>query len=156
MNILRVLSLLFKAETGALKKVLTRFLVFLVVLAVACILAFIGLGFLVWSSYLYFAGFLSPFLAALITGGGTIILGVILVLAAGLITGSIKRSRRRARVSDFLNSDALSGASEFINEYPLESGLTAAALGFLAGSSPDARQTIADLIIELRQDSRMS
>ena len=150
MNILRVVSLLFKADTGALKTVLTRFLVFLAILALACILAFIGLGFLVWSSYLYLAVVLSPFLAALITGAGAIVLGVLLVLAAGLITGSIKRRKRRSSVSDLLNSDELEGASEFIQEYPLESGLTAAVLGFLAGSSPDARKSIADLIVELR------
>lgn len=156
MNILRVLSFLFKAETAALKTVLARFLVFLVILTISCVLALIGLGFLVWSSYLYLATFLAPFHAALITGAGAIILGVILVLAAGLITGTIKRSKRSRTVSDFLNSDELGGASEFINEYPLESGLTAAVLGFLAGSSPDARQTIADLLVELRQDSRMN
>jgi pheromone shutdown protein TraB len=156
MNIMRVLSLLFKSETGAVKTVLSRLLIFLVIFLVACVIAVMGLGFLLWSSYLYFSSILSPFLAALITGGGAILLGVILVLAAGLITGSIKRSKKKETFKDFLNSEDLGAASEFINEHPLESGLSAAVLGFLAGSSPDARRTIAELLVELRQSQRMN
>jgi|GEM_PF-1611730 len=156
MNIMRVLSLLFKAEAGAVKTVLSRLLVFLVIFLVACVIAVMGLGFLLWSSYLYFSSILSPFLAALITGGGAIVLGVIIVLAAGLITGSIKKSKKNESYKEFFTTDDLGAASEFINQHPLESGLTAAVLGFLAGSSPDARRTITELLLEFKQSQRMN
>ena len=156
MNIMRVLSLLFKSEPGAVKTVLSRLLIFLVIFLIACIIAVMGLGFLLWSSYLYFSSVLSPFLAALITGGGAILLGVIIVLVAGLVTGNVKKSKRNESYKEFFSSDDLDTASGFIKEHPLESGLTAAVLGFLAGSSPDARRTITELLVELRQSQRMN
>jgi len=155
MNIQRVISLLFKSNTDAIKTVLTRFLVLLVILSVSCFIALAGISYLVWSSYLYLSTIFAPFVAALITGGGLILIGVLLALI-GLHMTSGAKERKRGTTSDFLNPDEIAGASKFINEYPLESGLTAAMLGFLAGSSPDVRKTLADMLVELKQDSRIN
>ncbi len=156
MNILRVLSLLFKSEAGAAKAAMSRLIVFLILFMVALVIAVMGLGFLLWSSYLYLSTVMSPFLAALATGGGAILLGVIIVLAAALITGSSKKSKKDRAHKEFFSSDDLGSASEFISEHPLESGLTAAMLGFIAGSSPDTRRTITELLIDYRQNQRMN
>jgi hypothetical protein len=155
MNIQRVITLLFKSNTDAIKTVLTRFLILLVILSVACFIALAGISYLVWSSYLYLSTIFAPFVAALITGGGLILIGVLLALI-GLHMTSGAKERKRGTTSDFLNPDDIAGASKFINEYPLESGLTAAMLGFLAGSSPDVRKTLADMLVELKQDSRIN
>ncbi len=156
MNILRVLSLLFKSEAGAAKAAMSRLVVFLILFLVALVIAVMGLGFLLWSSYLYLSTIMSPFFAALATGGGAILLGVIIVLAAALITGNSKKSKKDGVYKEFLSSEDLGSASDFINEHPLESGLTAAVLGFIAGSSPDARRTITELLVEFKQNQRMN
>ena len=156
MNIQRVISLLFKSNTDAIKTVLTRFLVLMVILSVACFIALAGISYLVWSSYLYLSTIFAPFVAALITGGGLILIGIILALIGLHMTSGAKERKRGTTASEFLNPDEIAGASKFINEYPLESGLTAAMLGFLAGSSPDVRKTLADMLVELKQDSRIN
>lgn len=156
MNIIRVLSFLFKSQAGAAKSAIKRLIVFLILFLVALAIAVMGLGFLLWSSYLYLSTLMSPFFAALATGGGAILLGVIIVLAAALITGSSKKTKKDGAYKEFFSSDDLGSASEFISEHPIESGLTAAVLGFIAGSSPDTRRTITELLVEFRQNQRMN
>lgn len=156
MDILRVLSLLFKSKTEAAKSAVSRLVVLLIIFSIALLIAVMGLAFLLFSSYLYLVTIFSPFIAALITGGGAILLGVLIVLAGVLITGGEKKEKKVEGFQNFLGSKDLGTASEFINEHPFESGLSAAVLGFIAGSSPDVRQTITQLLIEIKQAQRMN
>lgn len=156
MDMVKVLSLLFRSKADEAKSAVSRIIILLAVFLIALVIAFMGLGFLLWSSYLYLATIFSPFVAALITGGGAILLGVVIVLIAGAATGSARKPRKEEPLGNFISSEDLGTASEFINEHPLESGLSAAVLGFIAGSSPDVRHTITELLIELRQNQRMN
>lgn len=156
MDVLRILSLLFRSKAEEAKSAVTRLIAFLVIFTVACIIAVMGLAFLLWSSYLYLATIFSPFIAALITGGGAILLGVIIVMIGAALIGGEKKEKKQASADNFFGSEDLGTASEFINDHPLESGLSAAVLGFIAGSSPDVRQTITQLLIEIKQSQRMN
>ena len=156
MDIVKVLSLLFRSKADEAKAAVSRVIIFLAISLIALIIAIMGLAFLLYSSYLYLVTIFSPFVAALITGGGAIVLGFLIVLIAASATGKSRKAKKHDGFKDILSSDELGKASEFINEYPLESGLSASVLGFIVGSSPDVRQTITQLLLELRQNQRMN
>jgi uncharacterized membrane protein len=149
-NLNRILSLALKPGSEYLRTVLIRLLIFVAVLSVSCILIIIGLGFLVWSSFLYLGTVLNPYVAALISGLIAILLAGALVLIVSSLTkssGSKKKKKASAGATRFEN------ANEIIKEYPLQSGLMAVAAGFIAGSSPDSRKLLTELFISLSQNT---
>ncbi len=149
-NLNRILSLALKPGSEYLRTVLIRLLIFVAVLSVSCILIIIGLGFLVWSSFLYLSTVLNPYVAALISGLIAILLAGALVLIVSSLTkssGSKKKKKASAGATQFEK------ANEIINEYPLQSGLMAVAAGFIAGSSPDSRKLLTELFISLSQNT---
>jgi hypothetical protein len=131
-----------------------RLLVLFIVLCVASVIAVLGLGFVVWSLYLYLAKFLNPYVAALISGGAAIAVAIVLVLITGLATGYIKGGGRAAFKPEPGAPGFACDPVELINRYPLESGLTAAIVGFIVGSSADAPGTLTELLILLKESGR--
>ena len=149
-NINRILSLAFKPGNEYLRAVLTRLIMLAAVLFVSCILVIIGLGFLVWSSFLYLGTILNPYVAALISGLIAILLAGALVLIVSLLTKSSDKKKSKKTTG---GTSKFGDASDIIDQYPLESGLMAMAAGFIAGSSPDSRKLLTELFISLSQST---
>jgi hypothetical protein len=130
---------------------LLRAVVVLLVLVVSSVIVLIGLGFFVWSLYLYLETLLSPYWAALISGAGAIALAAAAVLLALLCTGFFKRSRRVKSKPEQLSAGFTSDPMDLVQRYPLESGLTAAIAGFIVGSSADAPRTLTEFLTLLKE-----
>ena len=133
-----------------MRTILTRLIIFAAVLFVSCILVVIGLGFLVWSSFLYLSTVLNPYVAALISGLIAILLAGALILIVSLLTKSSGKKKSKKSLGD---TSSFGDASEIVNQYPLESGLMAMAAGFVAGSSPDSQKMLTELFITLNQNT---
>lgn len=149
-NLNKIISTALKPGNEYMKTVITRLVIFAAALFLSTILVIIGLGFLVWSSFLYLSTILNPYVAALISGLIAIILaGLVFVIVSALTKGSggKKSNEKRGKASKFIDT------SQVIEEYPLESGLMAMAAGFIAGSSPDSRKILTELFISLNQNS---
>ncbi|MCH7519467.1 MAG: hypothetical protein V3R67_00870 [Thermodesulfobacteriota bacterium] len=147
-NLKRILSTALKPGNEYIRAMITRLAIFVAVLFVSIILIIIGIGFLVWSSYLYLGTVLNPYVAALLSGLIAIVLaGALFVIVSALTKGSgdKKSKKNQGKASKFIDT------SEVIEEYPLESGLMAMAAGFIAGSSPDSRKLLTELFISLNQ-----
>ena len=133
-----------------MKTVITRLIIFVAALFLSTILVIIGLGFLVWSSFLYFSTVLNPYVAALISGLIAIVLaGLVFVIVSSLTKAS---SHKKSKL-DQDEAPKFVDTSKVINEYPLESGLMAMAAGFIAGSSPDSRKALTELFVSLSQNT---
>ena len=133
-----------------MRAVITRFIVFASALFISSILIIIGLGFLVWSSFLYLNTTLTPYVAALISGLIAIVVaGLLFVILSSLTKGAggKKSAAMESESSKFVD------ASQIIEDYPLESGLMAMAAGFIAGSSPDSRKVLTELFVTLSQNT---
>ena len=148
-NLNSILSLALKPGNDYLRAVLMRLVIFAAVAFLSTILIIIGLGFLVWSSFLYLGTVFSPYVAALLSG----LIAIILAGALVLIVSSIKGSSGKKEKKTSSGATQFDGANEVINEYPLESGLMAMAAGFIAGSSPDSRKALTELFVTLSQNS---
>lgn len=158
-QILGSLASALKPDTRVIRGMILRAVILLSVLVLASLTASLGFAFLVWSLFLYLGTMFDPHLAALISGGIAILIAVILVAAALLVTGFLERNGRRklkAAPQAASAQGASSGSPEvdqalaLIKQYPLESGLTAAVAGFIAGSSPDARKTMAEFLMTFK------
>jgi hypothetical protein len=133
-----------------MKTVITRLIIFAAALFLSTILVIIGLGFLVWSSFLYLTTVFNPYVAALMSGLIAILLaGVVFLIVSALTKGSSEKKTAETEDSgpNFVDT------SKVINEYPLESGLLAMAAGFIAGSSPDSKKALTELFVTLSQNS---
>ena len=147
-NLKRILSTALKPGNEYIRAMITRLAIFVAVLFVSIILIIIGIGFLVWSSYLYLGTVLNPYVAALLSGLIAIVLaGALFVFVSALTkrSGDKKSKKNQGKASKFIDT------SEVIEEYPLESGLMAMAAGCIAGSSPDSRKLLTELFISLNQ-----
>jgi hypothetical protein len=140
-----------KPDYGAVRAVLFRLAVVLLVLVVSSVIALIGLGFFVWSLYLYLETLLSPYWAALISGAGAIALAIVIVLIALLATGYLKRGGRVKPKQVHAHTGDAYDPMELVQRYPLESGLTAAIAGFIVGSSADAPRTLTEFLTLLKE-----
>jgi len=149
-NLNTLLSLALKPGNEYMRTILTRLIIFAAVLFVSCILVVIGLGFLVWSSFLYLSTVLNPYVAALISGLIAILLAGALILIVSLLTKSSGKKKSKKSLGD---TSSFGDASEIVNQYPLESGLMAMAAGFVAGSSPDSQKMLTELFITLNQNT---
>ena len=133
-----------------MRAVITRFIVFASALFISSILIIIGLGFLVWSSFLYLNTTLTPYVAALISGLVAIVVaGLLFVILSSLTKGAGDKKS----VATESESSKFVDASQIIEDYPLESGLMAMAAGFIAGSSPDSRKVLTELFVTLSQNT---
>ena len=157
-QILGSLASALKPDTRVIRGMILRAVILLSVLVLVSLTASLGFAFLVWSLFLYLGTMFEPHVAALISGGIAILTAVILVGAALLLTGFIKGSGKRKPKAAYqaASAESLSGSPEvdqalaLIKQYPLESGLTAAVAGFIAGSSPDARKTMAEFLMTFK------
>lgn len=133
-----------------MKTVITRLIILVAALFLSTILIIIGLGFLVWSSFLYLSTEFNPYVAALISGLIAILLaGLVFVVVSSLTksSGEKKDPETEGQASNFIDT------SEVIEQYPLESGLMAMAAGFIAGSSPESKKVLTELFVSLSQNN---
>ncbi len=127
-----------------------RLVIFAAVFFVSTILIVIGICFLVWSSFLYLSTVINPYMAALISGLIAILIagGLVLIVTSLGKGGGSKKTKQEPLGKSIFRDD-----TEFIEQYPLESGLLAMAAGFIAGSSPESRKVLAELFVTLSQNT---
>ena len=150
-DIINIILSSVKPDYRALRSILFRALVVLLVLCVSSVIAVIGLGFFVWSLYLYLETLFSPYWAALMSGAGAIALAAAIVLVALLFTGFFKKSGRVKPKPEHAGTGFSSDPMGLVYKYPLESGLTAAIAGFIVGSSADAPKTLTEFMTLLKE-----
>ncbi len=150
-DIINIILSSVKPDYRALRSMIFRALVVLLVLCVSSVIAVIGLGFFVWSLYLYLETVLSPWQAALLSGAGAIALAAAVVLLALLFTGVFKKSGRVKTKPEQAGTGFSSDPLGLVYKYPLESGLTAAIAGFIVGSSADAPGTLSEFMTLLKE-----
>jgi glycerol-3-phosphate acyltransferase PlsY len=121
----------------------------LAVLTLACIFVFIGLSFIVWAIYLSFNSILTPPLAALVTGGITIIFSIAIVLIVRLLNRHKENSSIvDCNIENMSLKDFAKNMSSVKDNPLLAMALTVIA-GYLIGSSPSARDALAEVIVKL-------
>lgn len=150
-EIINLLLSSFKPDYAAVRGMILRLLVLFIVFCIASVIAVLGLGFIVWSLYLYLETFLNPYIAALISGAAAIAVAIILVLITGLATGYMKADGKTKFKPEPGPAGFASDPLELIDRYPLESGLSAAIVGFIVGSSADAPKTLTELLTLLKE-----
>ena len=150
-DILQIILSSIKPDYRELRSVFFRALVVLFALCVSSAVALIGLGFVVWSLYLYLVTMLSPYWAALISGVAAVALALVVVVAVLYLTGYFGRRRKAASKSRDAQQAAAYDPVDFVQRYPLESGLTAAIAGFIVGSSADSPRTLTQFLTLLKE-----
>ncbi|KAB2835117.1 MAG: hypothetical protein F9K51_00745 [Candidatus Dadabacteria bacterium] len=150
-DILQIILSSIKPDYRELRSVFFRALVVLFALCVSSAVALIGLGFVVWSLYLYLATMLSPYWAALISGAGAVVLALVVVVAVLYLTGYFGGRRKAASKPRDAQPAAAYDPVDLVQRYPLESGLTAAIAGFIVGSSPDSPRTLTQFLTLLKE-----
>lgn len=151
-EILKIFLLALRPKSEELNSFFVKLFVLAAFLLVACMLLVIGLGFLVWSSYLYFETLIVPPLAALASGVLALAVGGIVVLAGHSLIGKSHERRKKVQSADGL-SEGIAFARNAARKYPIESSLTAAIVGFLAGSSGDNSKIMSELMFLLRDEA---
>lgn len=121
----------------------------LAVLTLACIFVFVGLLFIVWAIYLSFNSILSPPLAALVSGGITIIFSILILLTMRLLN-----RRREKRVMEYgkienVSLEDFAKNITLVRDNPLFSIVLTVMAGYLIGSSPSARNALAEVIVKV-------
>lgn len=111
--------------------------ILIIVLVFALML--VGLGFLIWSLYLYLSTLLSPPSAALVSGLLIIVVSLCLVLYA-----KIMMTRTISQKSTSINL-----LHSWLHNYPTETVLATVAAGLLVGVSSEVRRSIAESAIWL-------
>lgn len=121
----------------------------LAVLALACIIGFIGLLFIVWAIYLSFNSILSPPLAALVSGGIAITFSSLIFLIVRLLN---RRKEKRVIEDGNIENISLKDFAKnitLVKDNPLLSIVLTVIGGFLIGSSQSARNALAEVIVKL-------
>lgn len=121
----------------------------LAVLTLACIFVFIGLSFIVWAMYLSFNSILSPPLAALVSGGITIVFSILSILIIRLLN---RQKQKRSMPDGNIETSSLEEFAKkntFIEDDPLLTMALTVIAGYLIGSSPSARNALAAVIVKL-------
>lgn len=152
-DILQIILSSIKPDYRELRSVFFRALVVLFALCVSSAVALIGLGFVVWSLYLYLATMVSPYWAALISGLGAVVLALVVVIAVLYLTGYFGRRRKAASKHRDAQPTAAYDPVDLVQRYPLESGLTAAIAGFIVGSSADSPRTLTQFLTLLKESN---
>ena len=119
------------------------------VLTLACIFVFIGLLFIVWAIYLSFNSILSPPLAALVSGSITITFSILIVLIVRFFN---RRKEKRLMEDANIENINLKDFEENINlvkDNPFLATALTVITGYLIGSSPSARNALAEVIVKL-------
>jgi len=157
-EILGSIASALKPDARVIRGMILRAVVLLSVLLLASLTASLGFAFLVWSLFLYLGTMFEPHVAALISGGIAILVAAVLIGTALLVMGFLNGSKKKRKAVSAAPAGGSAGASEvdlalaLVRQYPLESGLTAAVVGFIAGSSPDARKTMAEFLMTYKGD----
>lgn len=144
-----IIKIIGYRSSRELSSLLNRVGTSLAVLTLACIFVLVGLLFIVWAIYLSFNSVLSPPLAALVSGGITIIFSVSLLLIIRLLN-----SRKEKRVMEDVKIENIS-IEDFaknmtiVRDNPLFSIVLMVIAGYLIGSSPSARNALAEAIVKL-------
>ncbi|HEX9665749.1 MAG TPA: hypothetical protein VGA95_04235, partial [Thermodesulfobacteriota bacterium] len=94
----------------------------------------VGLGFLIWSLYLYLATLLSPPSSALASGLLIIVISLCLVFCAKI--SMTRTASHKSAINNLLSS--------WLQNYPTETVLATIAAGLLVGVSSDVRRSIAE------------
>lgn len=149
--IINALMRSFKPDEAKLRAMLIRLGIVFVIFCIAAIVIALGLGFVVWSSYLYLANFHPPYVAALMSGGGAIVIALLILLITLLLTGHFNNKKDASQFTSAASpSQSLPDPEALIKQYPLEAGLIAAVAGFLAGTSSDTPRTLAEIVLLLK------
>ncbi len=123
---------LFVNESKVLHTVKLRLGISLMLLGVSWSFVLIGLGFVVWAFYLYLTNYLNPPLAALASGFLLLFIAIVVVL--------IVRRLIRFRIS-------VPGKLSWVGHHPKEATLLVLLAGFIAGSTPKAREALTEGLI---------
>ena len=117
-----------------MRAVITRLIIFASALFISSILIIIGLGFLVWSSFLYLNTTLTPYVAALISGLIAIVVaGLLFVILSSLTKGAGDKKS----VATESESSKFVDASQIIEDYPDDKyGPSCLILGFTLTNRP--------------------
>ena len=121
----------------------------LAVLTLACIFVFIGLSFIVWAIYLSFNSILSPPHAALVSGGITIVFSILIVLIVRLLN---RQKEKRSIVDGNIENISLKDLAKnntLVGDNPLLAVALTVIAGYLIGSSPSARDALAEVMVKL-------
>lgn len=145
-----IITTALKPGNEYMRAVITRLVIFAAVLFVSSVLIIIGLGFLIWSSFLYLNTILNPYVAALISGLIAIVIAGLIFLIATKLTKSDRGQKNKEEMEQSTN---FMDACQVVEQYPLESGLMAMAAGFIAGSSPDSKKVLTELFVTLSQNT---
>lgn len=141
----------FRPDEAQLRSLLIRLGIVFVIFCISAIVIALGLGFVVWSSYLYLADFHPPHVAALMSGGGAIIIALLILLITLLLTGHFNHNKNASQFTSAApQSQGVPDPEDLIKQYPLEAGLIAAVAGFLVGSSSDTPRTLAEIVLLLK------
>ena len=121
----------------------------LAVLTLACIFVFIGLSFIVWAIYLSFNSILSPPLAALVSGGITIVFSILIVLIVRLLNRQKEKRSIIAGNTENINLKDFAKNNNLVEDNPLLAIALTVIAGYFIGSSPSARNALAEVIVKL-------
>ncbi len=121
----------------------------LAVFTLACIFVFIGLSFIVWAIYLSFNSILSPPLAALVSGGITIVFSILIVLIVRLLSRQKEKRSIIAANTENINLKEFAKNNTLVEDNPLLAIALTVIAGYLIGSSPSARNALAEVIVKL-------
>jgi hypothetical protein len=119
------------------------------VLTLACIFVFVGLLFIVWAIYLSFNTILSPPLAALFSGGITIIFSILILLIIRILN---RRKEKRVMEDGNIENISLKDFAKnitLVRDNPLFSIVLTVVAGYLIGSSPSSRNALAEVIVKV-------
>lgn len=133
--------------------ILDKLVTNLAVLTLACIFVLIGLSFVVWAIYLSFNSILSPPLAALVSGGITIVFSILTLLIIRLLN---RQKEKRSIVDGKIENISLKDFAKnntLVEDNPLLAMALTVIAGYLIGSSPSARNALAEVIVKLLEQN---
>lgn len=118
-------------------------------LILGCIFFFAGILFIVWAIYLSFNSILSPQLAALVSGSITIIFSILLFFIIRLLMSQKPRKLAGDDNSQNISYKDFGDNIKLVQDNPLLTVISTAIAGYLIGSSPSARNTLAEVIVKV-------
>lgn len=126
-----------------------RLLTSVAIFTLACIFLLAGLLFIVWAIYLSFSPILSPPLAALVSGAITITFSIGMLI---ILRYLFRRKEKGLLQSHSIENFSLEDFGEnikLVKENPLLSMALTVIAGYLIGSSPSARNALAELVVKV-------
>jgi hypothetical protein len=145
----KIIKIIGDRSSRGFSSFLNKLVTSVAILTLACIFAFIGLLFIVWAIYLSFNSILSPPLAALASGGITILFSLLLYFIIRLLTNS--KGRKSAGDDSFQNISFKDFSNDITShkDNPFLTVVLTLMAGYLIGSSPSARNALAEVIVRI-------